>query len=262
MLKMIDALSLPGGAHNEDYYCHERNTVLLLDGASGLGAGVADPIQFVRRFSDLFMQADGDGLPLHQCVNDTLRQLQQQYPAQTEGIPPSASLLAIRVSDNTLHLLSVGDCTALLHRTDASVTKIHCDAVAKLDGAVRQRLAQLHQQTGQNVIDLVRSEPIMQMLRSNRAKMNQPNGYDIVAFGLRRLQEQDVQIFDLGTVRRIVLHTDGFDACQDDFYLDPIPALQQVYQRLRRQECADPLLNNIPRFKQSDDATALVLDIE
>ena len=257
MLTVTDALSLAGGSCNQDHYRYEGNTVLLLDGASGLGRGVGDPTEFVHCFADAFFEKVRQGIPLYQAVNLALETVQ----TETDGIPPSASLMAVQRQDDTLRLLNIGDCTALLFAADQTVQRIHCDAVPLLDEQVAIHLRRLREQTGKHVIELVGDESVLQMLRGNRAKMNTPDGYEILARGMRPRCAEDVQVLDARRFTRIILHTDGFDAVQPLLCSLPTPPLQQVYRQLRALEAQDAYWDERPRFKAGDDASALVIEI-
>lgn len=257
MLTVTDELSLAGGSCNQDHYRYNGDTVLLLDGASGLGAGVGDPTEFVHRFADVFFDKMSQGAPLHAAVNGALEAVQRE----TDGIPPSASLMAVHRQGDALQLLNIGDCTALLFGHDGQVRIIHDDTVPTLDGQVAAYLQKMHRESGAHVIDLVHSETVLQMLRRNRAKMNRPDGYEILARGMRPRRAEDVQTLDARQYRRIILHTDGFDAVQEQLCALPTPPLQQVYRQLRQLEAQDPFWDVHPRFKAGDDASALVIDL-
>ena len=58
------------------------------------------------------------------------------------------------------------------------------------------------------------------------------------------------------------MFTDGFDSMSHELAKIPCPPLSDVYEKLREQEKADSTFNKFPRFKLSDDATAVVFKVE
>ena len=63
-IRVMDAISFPGGLKNEDYFQYTEKTVVFLDGSSGLSADAPDSCWFVQRFADVFLQSlsETDGL--------------------------------------------------------------------------------------------------------------------------------------------------------------------------------------------------------
>jgi hypothetical protein len=98
------------------------------------------------------------------------------------------------------------------------------------------------------------------MLLSHRKKMNAEGGYEILSFNMRKLDSADIKTFKKEDIDRIIFYSDGFDMFREDLAASDVD-LSALYEKLRREENEDFLLNKNPRFKVSDDASAIVFEI-
>lgn len=66
--------------------------------------------------------------------------------------------------------------------------------------------------------------------------------------------------FDVADVKRVIVHSDGFDAMEDrlrSFEPSGSTSLETLLNELRYEEDKDPYCIEHNRFKKSDDTTAL-----
>ena len=101
----------------------------------------------------------------------------------------------------------------------------------------------------------------------SRSKRNQPGGYSILEADRAALNIPE--FFDLEDVEAILLNTDGFYRAVDHYDLHSNESLvsaclapggvTNVLHALRAVEAADASCEKYPRFKKSDDATAVML---
>ncbi len=264
-IRVMDEISLPGGLKNEDYFLYNDNTVVFLDGSSGLSADAPDSSWFVRRFATVFLEwiAKIDDLCI--CVNVAIRTVYDEfleaYPDHGDNtVFPSASVVIAHVGDGKLQLLNLGDCTTLLFG-EQGVTEIYDTQVDCFDDAVIAKMMDVRQQTGEDIATIVQSKPIRELLLENRRKMNMPGGYEILSFHMRPRTITDLLTFDIAKIHRVVMFTDGFKPMEEALLAPDCPKLALLYDALREEEMADASLNKRPRFKIGDDASGLIFSI-
>lgn len=264
-IRVIDEISLPGGLKNEDFFQYNEDTVVFLDGSSGLSADAPDSAWFVQRFTHIFLEFMSETDDLCGSVNRAIEALYQEflqtYPEHEDNtVFPSASVVIAHVADSKLQLLNIGDCTTLLFGRQG-VTEIYDTQVDRFDDMVIAEMVRLHQQTGEDIAEVVKSKPIQDLLLTNRRKMNAPDGYEILSFNMKPRMIVDVLTFDLAEIQRVVMFTDGFKSMEKELLDSDCPKLEVLYETLRAEEKADASLNKRPRFKIGDDASAIVFEI-
>jgi serine/threonine protein phosphatase PrpC len=176
---------------------------------------------------------------------------------------PTASVLIVSDANGSkLQGLDLGDCRCfVLDASDASHTlgghdgddesKAAADAVKRTGGGAPLRDAQT-----------------LDLLRSKRAEHNREGGYWV--FGLQPECADHARYWSLSPPRpaHILLCTDGFSALVDRYHAYDAASLvraaldkglQELGRELRAIEAADASGAKHPRFKPSDDATAVLL---
>lgn len=265
-IRVMDEISLPGGLKNEDYFQYNDNTVVFLDGSSGLSADAPDSAWFVRRFAAVFLEWIAKIEDLCIAVNVAIRivydEFLEAYPDHGDNtVFPSASVVIAHICDGKLQLLNIGDCTTLLFG-EQGVTEIYDTQVDRFDDAVIAKMMEIRQQTGEDIATIVQSRPIRELLLKNRQKMNMPDGYEILSFHMRPRTVTDLRTFDVADIRRVVMFTDGFKSMEKALLEPDCPKLAVLYAALREEEKADASLNKQPRFKIGDDASALIFELQ
>ncbi len=265
-IRVIDEISLPGGLKNEDYFQYNDNTVVFLDGSSGLSADAPDSCWFVQRFTDIFLQWMSKTDDLCDSVNGAISALYQEFLQESPDhgdntVFPSASLVIAHICGDKLQLLNIGDCTTLLFG-EQSITEIYDTQVDRFDDAVIAKMMEIRQQTGEDISTIVQSTPIRELLLHNRRKMNATDGYEILSFNMQSRTVANLLTFDLADIHRVVMFTDGFKSMEEALFAPDCPKFAVLYDTLRAEEKADASLNQRPRFKISDDASAIMFEIE
>ena len=135
-------------------------------------------------------------------------------------------------------------------------------AIERFDSQVIALASEIRSSTGMDFSEVMGLPEVRAALLANRKLMNTAEGYRVLASNMRPLRGRFVTRFDKSEVERVLVHSDGFDRAAEGLDLrDPGIDLEDLYQGLRASELADPELNRIPRFKLSDDASALLLRI-
>lgn len=248
---------------NEDFIFCSDNCIAVLDGATDLNGSDYGANEFVRDFTERFERLIKH-MPPPQAVTAAVGELYRfkfgDMPVPNDIALYSSAVAAFAVETETsLQVLTLGDCVALVY-TDDGIKKVKNNSLDRLDRAVIKRLKSLHESTGADVIDLMKTAEIKDMLIANRLKMNTANGYKSISFNLKQLTERNVRVFDKTRVQQVVLYSDGFKSMGRQIR-QGMPA-RELYAKLRQEENNDKKLNKTPRFKISDDASIVRFTIE
>jgi serine/threonine protein phosphatase PrpC len=193
--------------------------------------------------------------------------LRKRPPSDTWEMPFS-SMMFVAENAQGVEALWFGDCAALVKRDGAPVELVG-DALDKRQNEA-QRAARLAQKTGLSPANGINRPEFLEALRKSRNHVNTVEGS--WAFG------PDVRAADHVSGKRIaapsgamlLLCSDGFLALASDYgAYDPdalvaaaqSKGLKALCEELRAIELEDAEGRKFPRFKTSDDATALLLRV-
>lgn len=274
MLTLVESLSLAGDRtkQNDDAFGFAGASAWVIDGATDL-----DDTPLTGAASDAAWLAHALNAHLHNALSeDDLRArvraastaARDDYLRQAGGPPqerwkqPIASLLICVEHDDQIAGLHLGDCRAFALGADGALmeggpTPAHAEAEAKLAS----------EQSDPHKPLLQRAEAIA-VLRRMRANANRPGASWTFSLDPACADHAALWAFKLHRPAHLLLATDGFAALADCYgaydgaalvraALDK--GLQELGRELRAIEAADALRTRHPRFKASDDATALLL---
>lgn len=267
---LIQAISLAGTATvpNDDRAGAGDRLAWVIDGATDLGppglVGARGGAAWLAAAAHAGFLAAPDA-PLDQLCGRVIADLQALYAATRTREPlgrwelPMASMLAVRLAGATLESAWLGDCAGLL-RSGERIVRLGPPRQEKdQEAAMATSLA--HHGLG----SVRRSAPILEELRRSRS------GPGKRILGV----EGDAASLATATVPcrpgdDLLLMSDGFAALVDGYaaldesgLMQALPAqgLALLAVHLREIEAADAACDRFPRFKASDDATALWLRI-
>ena len=274
--ELCDSLSLPGDSSkpNEDAFAHASRFAAVFDGATGLGErlmpGRSDA-QWLAQFGArrLAAHAQTDVGALRDWLRSAAADAEKSFAALRRRAPaenyetPFASLIALSLENGALDALWFGDCAALIRFADGGFAMV--GETFDRRAAERERAARL----GPKPAGAGVREEFLPVLRASRNKVNTKSEWlfapdvECAAHG----EETRVPVSE-GAI--VLIATDGFLALAAD-YARYSPAsllaaaesrgLAALGEELRRTEAADPDGSAYPRFKKSDDATALLLSV-
>ena len=173
---------------------------------------------------------------------------------------PMASLLAVRLADDALETAWLGDCAGLL-RGAGGVTRLGPPRQEKDEEAARAASLAQH-----GLGSPKRSAPILEVLRAARSRP----GLRILGVEPETMASLEIARMPCAPGDDVLLMSDGFSALIDTyaaydeaglFDALAVQGLAGLGERLRAIEAADIVCDRYPRFKTSDDATALWLRI-
>jgi serine/threonine protein phosphatase PrpC len=275
--ELRDSLSLPGDATkpNEDAFAHAPRFAAVIDGATGLGEqlmpGRSDAhwlAQFAAR--RLVAHARADEGHLRDWLRFAAMDAEKSFGALRRRAPkenyeiPFASLIALSLQEGALDAAWFGDCAALI-RSDDGALKLIGETFDRR-AAERERAARM----GPKPASAGVREEFLPSLRASRNKVNTKRGEWLFAPNPECAAHAQASRVTVSAGALLLLATDGFLALVAD-YARYSPAsllaaaesrgLAALAEELRTIEADDPEGSTFPRFKKSDDATALLLSV-
>jgi len=280
-LILLDQLSLPGDAAkpNEDAFAHLDHAALVLDGATPLGPsllpGPSDAAwiaQFgARRLAAHLKDGDAPQEALKHALADAEKSFTglTRAPIREKWQTPCASLmLAVeRGKDSEVEFLWFGDCAAIIAQGGKIETVGETLEKRQAEAKRARMVARTANMSAASGIDRPQIEPL---LRAARGRINSGRNWlfspDARAAGHVSRHHMPLQKDAL-----VLLASDGFLALASDYDAYSIKELMAAVaakglaalgEELRAIEDTDPLGEKFPRFKKSDDATAVLLRVD
>jgi hypothetical protein len=280
MLHILDTISDPGnaGKPNEDAFGHGRAHAWVIDGATGVADsellhGPSDARWLAETASALFAEhAETHGSDLAGLTRFTVEELKRRFEAAQRRAPngryelPSAAMALVQSDGTHIRCANFADCRLALLSDDGEVT-ILGDHHLDREAASKARTASLLSQIGEGA-DPFASPDIMRFLRRARDYQNREDGYWILGLDPRAVDFMRSWTIPLTKPMTGLLMSDGFAALAYDYKrLTPenlvlrardegLAAIVGELRRVERED--DPHMRLYPRFKASDDATAVL----
>jgi hypothetical protein len=274
MLTFIEAISLAGdrAKQNDDACGFAGDRAWVIDGATDLHdaplSGAASDASWIAHVANHQLH-EFTAQDLRGAVAEAALAANYSFQARLAGRrlerwqSPIASLVVVEQSTAGVEGLDLGDCRVFALDADGGVHVVGGPGDA---GDSESKLAA--QQTDAHKPLLQRTQTI-DTLRRLRASINKPGGTHWT-FGLDPACADHARTWSLGLKRpaHLLLMTDGFAALTDRYDAygagDLVQAalsrgLQELGRELRQIEAADAGAALHPRFKVSDDATALLM---
>lgn len=278
-LELLEALSLPGdpAKANEDFFGQDAGAAVVLDGATPLGDGLmpgpsdaAWIAQFgVRRLLAHLRDGSGARKALRGALGDTQKSFEalRRMPPVAIWQTPCASMMLAVPGDEGVEFLWFGDCAALIKQGDAAVT-VMGETFDKRAAEAQRAQAVAKEKNLSPAAGLNRPE-FLEGLRASRNRINSGNSW-LFSPDTRAAAHVSRRVTKLSPGAVLLLCTDGFLALASDYgayNVDTLMAAAQekglgaLGEELRAIETRDSSGDKFPRFKKSDDATALLLKL-
>ncbi|UFS63083.1 hypothetical protein LOH54_02905 [Sulfurimonas sp. HSL-3221] len=271
--KSIEYISRSGSSDkpNEDGFDTNDAYYLLLDGATGLGMNhiphaESDAKWFVQMFIKLFKEKYARGLTTKILIENVLSEIQKLYMGivGTFTLPkyelPSASMVLIRNLDNgQVEVSRLGDCKAYYSTKGDEYSIFNEPKICALDNLILTKMK----------IAPISDDEIKSLLKKHRSLINTEDGYGALTIdseGIKKCSNFiDKTVLNPQQNDRILLSTDGFSAVVDTYGYFSIGdlfghSLVDIVEAIRKIEEDDSMLQKFPRFKKSDDASAIRLN--
>jgi hypothetical protein len=267
-----------GNHTKEDIANIGSNSTWVLDGATGLNgrniiASAESDAQWYVKWWDRFLLNNLNNIEnsIQDILKEGIDQIRNEFNAHVgnEEISnidfPSSTLSIVRWQDNILEYFILGDGTLTIRQNCG--TEVYRDkSINILDDKVYERMKYLINQQGQSLYQAKAN--VIDMLVDHRLKKNTPDGYWILEFDERAIDNGLYERIEVKDEVEILLTSDGFSAISDKYNRYPIEklieearvrGLDKIYKEIRDIELGDALGEKYPRFKIHDDSSAVYI---
>jgi len=277
MLRLLDRLSLPGdpARPNEDSFAHTDTAALVIDGATMLGdplmPGPSDAAwiaQFGARRLMAHLQDQEPKKALRSAMADAEKSFMalSRAPIEQQWQLPCASVMLAAKQEKGLEFLWLGDCGAIILQGDAITVLGETIAKRAQESARARKIAQ--EKKVSSAAPSARVQ-FLDHLRAARSRVNS-GAYWLFSPDKRAAAHAQRRILQVKVGALLLLASDGFLALASDYGVynaaELIAAakakgLAAMGEELRAVENEDAGGIRFARFKKSDDATALLLEV-
>lgn len=280
MLSFVEAVSLAGdrAKQNDDAAGAAGAFAWVIDGATDLHDAPLAPApsdaSWIAQKLNAFLTREAErATPTEAAMRGLFRDAADEARAQFDAFAsapfaawqsPTASALIIGETQDGVIGLDLGDCR---------LAALGADGAAYLAGGPRNA-ADAEMQMARDAAKAAGQTPLLRhadtiaLLREKRALHNTPEGYWV--FGLQGVCADHARLWTLALKRpaHLLMMSDGFSALADRYgaydsggLLEAALAkgLQDLGRELRAIEAEDSQGARHPRWKSSDDATALLM---
>jgi serine/threonine protein phosphatase PrpC len=277
--QLLESLSLPGdpAKTNEDAFGQDERAAVVIDGATPLGDGLMpgpSDAAWIAQFGARRLMAhlrEGDGA--RKALRATLGDAQKSFEALRRHEPqevwqtPCASMMLAVPNEEGLEFLWYGDCAALMARSagDAAVTVVG-ETFDKRAAEARRARALAKEK---NLSPSLSRPEIIDALRAGRNRINTAGNW-LFSPDVKAAAHASRRVMKLASETILLLASDGFLALASDYGAYSADSLMDAAmsrglavlgEELRAIEAGDSGGDKFPRFKKSDDATALLLKV-
>lgn len=278
-LELIEAFSLAGdpAKPNEDAFASGPSSAVVIDGATNLGDALmpgGNDAAWLARFGArrLIAHANADKSP-RKALRDALADAQKSFGALRRAAPeamwqlPSAAMMFVTQRDGALEFLFFGDCAALVERRSEDALVIGATFESRAREAARA--AALSREKNLDPASGLNRPQFLAPLRAGRNKINSGAHWRFSPDAAAAAHAARCLV-PAAPGSHLLLASDGFIALASDYgaydaqgLLEAALAkgLAALGDEMRIIEDNDPLGRQYPRFKKSDDATALLLRV-
>jgi hypothetical protein len=276
--ELLDSLTLPGNPAkpNDDAFGHVERAAVVIDGATGLGEslmpGESDAAWLAHLGVKLLMAFMRAPISPTLVLNAVFNQVEYAYVTGRRRAPvdtweiPFASMMFVAENAKGFEALSFGDCAALVKRPGAAI-EILGEAFEKR-ALEASRVGRLAHAKGMNPAGDVNRPEFLEALRKARNFVNTEKGHWLFGPDAAAADHVAIRRIDAPAGTIVLLTTDGFLALASDYgrydaegliAAAQTRGLKALGEEIRAIEAGDPQGIAYPRFKTSDDATALLL---
>ena len=277
--ELLDSLFLPGDAAkpNEDAFGHDAAAAVVLDGATPLGDGLMpgpSDAAWIAQFGARRLLAhlrDGEGArkALRGALADAQKSFEalRRHPPEEVWQTPCASMMLAVAGEGGVEFLSFGDCAALVQPEGGAVMVVG-ETFDKRAAEAKRAQAIAKEKNLSPASGLSRPE-FLGALRATRNRINSGN-YWLFSPDAKAASHATRRIVKVAPGTKLLLASDGFLALASDYGAYGADSLMQAAvekglkalgEELRAIEAGDAMGDKFPRFKKSDDATALLLQV-
>ena len=284
-LKILETVSRQGseGKPNEDRFGSNTHCAFVIDGATGLGDQEYVPDQpsdaawfagFPTRYLEKYLEAGSVPVSL---FAEMISQAQKVFVNYLDGGPapryswPSASIAMLKATAEGFYFIGLGDCTAYV-KSDEKPVEVYTalDQLGRWEND--QALHHVKRVGGISGADMLDDGQTLEYLREIRSHHNTEES-DVWTLGLVEEAAQNLRQ-ELITMKKsgaALICSDGFSSLAETYNrYTPEQLLEKALSRglgsligelQHIEDDEDPRAIIYPRFKRSDDATAVLVEL-
>jgi hypothetical protein len=268
----------PNDAPNDDWIGVTSHVAVVADGATGLSderlvAKAESDAQWIAKLgTERFINTDPSA-----GVRDLVREINtlaaRQILADAPSVPryawPSASFIMARDQGALIEVSGLGDCVAFVEMEDGRVERF---SALPFNRESESRAASADLAARSKGAINIRTDEVIASLRTKRER-NNTHQSGVWTLGLVPEAADHIMTIAIpaNEVSNILLMSDGFSAAVDAYQLwddyglivaAKSAGLAQINARIRQVErMDDPRAERFPRYKQSDDSTAILVKV-
>ena len=275
-MKILEYLSETENKYNEDYIGFGNNYAFILDGASGLVKNKitldSDAKWYVNELGKILKNELKQNIDLKTILKNSIKKMSDElkkYDIQNYLELPSACIAIVREYDDNIEFLVMGDCSIII-KNNNSLELLTTNEIRKLDGEKIEKMKEIDLKNNISVKESLKY--IIDDLKAQRKLRNNINGYYVLDDKIEAIDYAMYKIINKKDVDKIVLMSDGFSTYYEclkivnnykEFYEECMNNdVEKLYQNLRTIEKNDQDLNKFPRYKVSDDASIIKIELE
>ncbi len=282
MFNIVDTLCIKGNKALEDRIGCDSSWLFVIDGASGLtGKKVTDYDSDAAWLADNLKTGLETSLPdfdrpISEILHDIALKLREEYDSYwkkhyTSDVDyPSAGVVVMRLKENIIEYLSLGDCTLVIEDKDGELHSICEKNLHILDQKAIDKMVSIQRETGCSMSEA--REAINPLLIHNRNLRNKPEGYwifDPTGIGVDNARQG---VWRANDVKGVTLMSDGFMQLLNTFeFYESFEDLQknirnygltELGKKLFEAQDDDSECMSFPRFKLRDDTSAVYATVD
>jgi serine/threonine protein phosphatase PrpC len=276
---LLDQLTLPGdpAKANEDFLAQGAHAALVIDGATPLGdslmPGPSDAAWIAQFGARRLMAHLSEDKSARKALRDALGDAETSFAALRRHPPeemwqtPCASMMLAVPNQGEVEFLWFGDCAALVKQGDAAVTVV--GETFDKRAAEAERARTIAKEKGLSPASGLSRPEFIGALRTARNRINSGSTW-LFSPDARAASHVSRRVIKTAPDTVLLLATDGFLALASDYGVYNADSLMEAAlskglaalgEELRAIEAQDTGGDKFPRFKKSDDATAVLLKI-
>ncbi|MTI66104.1 MAG: hypothetical protein FH753_05815 [Firmicutes bacterium] len=263
---------------NEDMATITPHGAWIMDGATGLNgknlvSDKTDAFWYVNWWNEYLKKHISTDKTPAEIIKRGIIEIKKTYKEITKDFNvtsldlPSSGIILLKWKDDIIEYCSLGDCTLYI-KDGFNSSIITDDAIPKLDNIVYEKMDYLINE--KNIPNTEAKEEVMDIIKKNRLLKNTSKGYWILGFDENATKNALKGRIKVKDDVEIMMVSDGFSALYDKYnYIDihrlfsrvKNNEINELYNTLRDIENEDLNMIKYPRFKISDDASCIYLNL-
>lgn len=274
----FELLSKTNKKFNEDIIGAEKDCAWVLDGATGyyknrIPEYSSEAQWYVKEWNKyLKYNINNKNKDIRQILSDGIEYIKQKYISLTGEINntpketfPTSAIAVVRKSGEYIEYFVLGDCVIITDNLKEQKI-ITDDRVGKLEAKVIEEIIKIQKEEKLNIKEA--REKVMPLLKKNRSMKNTANGYWVLEFDKKAVDNGIYGRLKTSEVKNIALMSDGFFRIIDTFnyykcdrFFEDLNeyGLNYIWNKIDMYEKDDNNCIKYPRTKQFDDSSIIYI---